>query len=103
MKEAKVGETYYAVPCDKRFGRGKYVTVESVGRKYFTAGGMKFNKNDFVQFNGGYSPDYKLYDNKEQYELKVKAKDCWMIVRDSLYRKMTGEEIIELYEKLKDR
>lgn len=103
MKKPKVGETYYAVPYNRIFGQEKYITVESVGHKYFKAGGMKFDKSNFVQFNGGYLPDYKLYGNKEQYELKVKANECWRLIRDSLYRKMTDEEIIELYEKLKDR
>lgn len=103
MKEPKIGETYYAVPYDRRFGQEKYITVESVGRKYFTADHMKFNKNDFVQFNGGYSPNYELYDSKEQYELKEKANECWRLIRDNLCRKMSYEEIIELYNKLKDR
>lgn len=103
MKDPKVGETYYAVPCYKRFGKGKYITVESIGRKYFIAGGMKFDKNNFVQFNGVYSPNYTLYDSNEQYELKVKSEECWRLIRDRLYRKMTNEEIIELYEKLKNR
>lgn len=103
MKEPKIGETYYAVPCDQRFGVAKHITVESVGRKYFTAGGLKFNKQNFHQFNGRYSADYNLYDSKEQYELKAKAKECWRLIRDRLYQKMTDEEIIELYEKLKDR
>lgn len=103
MKEPKVGETYYAVPCDRRFGQEKYITGESVGRKYFTAGGMKFDKNNFVQFNGGYSPDYELYESKEVYELNEKLQEYWRLIRDSLYRKMTNEEIIEIYEKLKDR
>jgi hypothetical protein len=103
MKEPKIGETYYAVPCDHRSGNGKYITVESVGRKYFTANNMKFYKNSFLHFNGVYSADYKLYDSKEQYELKVKANKCWGSIRDRLYRVMTDEEIIELYDKLKDR
>lgn len=103
MKEPKIGETYYAVPCDHRFGNAKYITVESIGRKYFTANNMKFYKNSFQHFNGVYSADYKLYDSKEQYELKVKANKCWGLIRDRLYRGMTDEEIIELYDKLKDR
>lgn len=35
MKEPKIGETYYAVPCDHRFCNGKYITVESIGSFYF--------------------------------------------------------------------
>lgn len=103
MKEPKIGETYYAVSCSRCFGKDKYITVESVGRKYFQAGGMKFYKNDFRHFNNGYSPDCKLYESKEEYELKIKANTCWKLIRDELYRKMTDEEIIELYDKLKDR
>lgn len=103
MKEPKIGETYYAVPYDHRFCKAKYITVESIGRKYFTAGELKFHKNTLEHFNGEYSADYKLYDSKEQYELKVKADTCWRLIRDRLYKEMTDKEIIELYEKLKDR
>lgn len=103
MKEPKIGETYYAVPKQWSHSKARYITVESVGRKYFTADSMKFNKNNFEHYNGEYSADYKLYDNKEQYDLKVKADECWRLIRDRIYQKMTDEEIIELYNKLKDR
>lgn len=103
MKEPKIGEIYYAVPCDHRHDNAKYITVESIGRKYFTADRMKFHKDTFEQFNSGYSADYRLYDSKEQYELKVKADKCWGLIRDSLYKRMSDEEIIELHDKLKDR
>ena len=104
MKEPKVGETYYAVPRYKNISLSRTITVESVGKKYFLADGMKFYKETFIQFNkNGYSPEYELYDDEESYKISVKADECWRLIRDRLYIKMTNEEIIELYEKLKDR
>lgn len=102
MKEPKVGETYYCVFNDTR-REAKYITVDRVGRKYFYSNYLKFDKETFIEDNGQYSPSCRLYDDKEQYELKVKVNEYCRLIRDSLYRKMTDEEIIELYEKLKDR
>lgn len=102
MEEPKVGETYYCVYNDTRY-EPKYITVDKVGRKYFYAGWLKFDKETFIEDNGQCNPSCRLYDNKEQYELKLKVRTCWRLIRDSLYRKMTDEETIELYEKLKDR
>lgn len=102
MKEPKIGETYYCVFYDKRY-EPKYITVDKVGRKYFYSSYLKFDKETFIEDNGQYSPSCQLYDNKEQYELVLKARKCWQIIEDRLYRKMSYEEIIELYNKLKDR
>lgn len=102
MKEPKVGETYYCVFND-RMRLPENITVDKIGGKYFYCGYLKFNKNTFIQDNGKYSPFCSLYENKEQYELKLKATEYWMLIRDRLYRKMSNEEIIELYDKLKDR
>lgn len=103
MKEPKIGETYYAVPRYKKYSSNKYITVDKVGRKYFQAGGLKFDKVTFLQYNRGYFPEYDLYDDEQTYKLKVKADECWGLIRDRLYLKMTDEEIIELHDKLYKR
>lgn len=104
MKKPKVGETYYAVPCYKSIALARIVKVESIGKKYFQADGMKFDKETFIQFDKkGYSPEYELYDDEESYKLKVRADECWRSIIDRLYLKMTDKEIIELYDKLYER
>jgi hypothetical protein len=103
MKEPKIGETYYAVKRYKKYADNKYITVDKVGRKYFQAGGLKFDKVTFLQYNGEYSPDYDLYDDEQTYNLKVKAEECWDLIIDRFYQKMTYEEIIELHNKLYER
>lgn len=102
MKEPKVGETYYCVFNDKR-NLPKIITVDKVGRKYFYSNLLKFDKDTFIEDNGQYRPSCRLYDDEQQYQIYLKAKQCWMQISDRLHIKMTDEEIIELYEKLKDR
>lgn len=102
MKEPKVGEMYYCVFNDKR-NLPKTIKVNKVGRKYFYADYLKFDKETFIEDNGQYSPSCRLYDNEEEYNLYLKAKKCWIEIIDRLHVKMTSEEIIELYNKLKDR
>lgn len=102
MKEPKVGETYYCVFFDDRKSP-ENVVVTKLGRKYFYCDYLKVNKDTFIDDNGEYSSTCQLYDSKEQYEYKLKADMCWSLVRDRLSVKMTNEEKIELYEKLKNR
>lgn len=102
MKEPKVGETYYCVFFDDRKSP-KNVVVTKLGRKYFYCNYLKINKDTFIDDCGEYSPSCRLYDSKEQYENEIKVDEYWGIIRDKLYTKMSSDEIIELYEKLKNR
>lgn len=107
MKEPKIGEVYFCVPNDKRWNKPFYITVNRVGKKFFYSDNnhktLKFDKQNLRHENNGYSPAYVLYDNEEEYNTKIKAIECWLKISNGLYRKMTDKEIIELYDKLKDR
>lgn len=113
LKEPKVGEKYCVVR--NRFYSNKLEVFEgivsSVERKYFTLKREdnnywkeKFTKDDLIHINGEYSPEYFLYNNREDYEKKIKAKECrFDMEHNSMLKYLSNDEVIALYDILKDR
>lgn len=101
-KKPVVGETYYI------HSEG-IVKVTKVGKKYFTVkkenkcNEYVFDKDTFIHNNGPYISNICIYNNKEDYEKSVKAKECETELKERLLRYLTWDEIIELYDKLIER
>ena len=102
MKEPKVGERYYLAPLYAGSDKPRYITVTKVGRKYFYSETLKFDKETFEHLDDIW-PRYRLYDTEEDCLIETKAKCCWSLITSGLYRKMSYQEIIELYNKLETR
>lgn len=111
-KKPVVGETYfiasnyYYKTSDEE---GFIVTVTNVGKKYFTVKAenayieYKFDKNTFIHNNGGYTPQFNIYNSKEDYEKNIKAIQYKNEMINSLLNYLTWNEIITLHDRLIER
>lgn len=110
-KTPVVGETYYIHSNEYYTMNIKegMVEVVSVGRKYFTVKSLdtdqvyKFFKENFIQYNGEYTPEVEIYNDKDEYEKYIKAKNYKKELETSLLQYLTMDETISLYEMLEMR
>ena len=101
MIKPKVGEKLYRVYNDQRWHKNDYVVVEKVGREYFYAGHDRYQISDWVQNDGQFSNNSRLWQSKELYEQYAEASDY----NNGLYKllpKLTPQQTIEIYNIVKN-
>lgn len=102
----KIGACVWIFNKDRRDkANDRYGEITRVGKKYFyVKAGMhnevRFEIHTLVHDNGECSPRYELYSTQEICELHKDAEKKRYILSDSLFRHLSDEETIELYNNL---
>lgn len=85
-QKLKVGQTVYLEPLANAARKNNEIQeaiVQSVGKKYFTANGMKFNLDDGIHNAGNYVSEYKAYESVQEIEEKRLADYLHKKIKDS--------------------
>lgn len=113
MKKPTVGQKIFLKPVSNA---ARYydpdgligTVVTSVGRKYFSVectahnGGKpnRFNLEDWIHDNGGYSPYFKVYETEQEfmdeYESSVLAQQIWETFHYGSKKKLSLEQLREI-------
>lgn len=94
-----VGQTIYLEPQGNAARRSKEIReakVESVGRKYFTANGMKFYLDNGRHNAGQYSADYQAYESLQAIEDKRLADNLHSKIKDAFGAYKATHQLSEL-------
>lgn len=77
--EFKVGQEVYLVPTQKRMGNPHFAKIEKIGRKWITLADNygRFSPDSMMADGGQYSPPYRCYLSKEEYEVEAAADAAW--------------------------
>lgn len=100
----KIGNEVYVAPCSER-DKGYNATITSIGRKLFylnNRNNIRVDIETLWEHNIKYSPSFKVYSDKENYEREVevirKRRRC-----ERLLHFLTFDEIEEIYDKIESR
>lgn len=84
----EVDEKVWYIGISRRYTDGlKEGIIKSVGKKYFTIEpliGDRFNKETLLHDGRGYSPAYKVYLSKEEYDNELEIGNLSKIIRDKI-------------------
>lgn len=104
-----VGDKIWLFNTDRRDkANDRYGEVVRIGRKFFYIktgihSEERFEIDTFKHDNGEYSPYYKLYPSQEACEYSQKATENRQAISNHLWKFLTDEEAIKLYDTLTER
>lgn len=80
----EVGQSLYFVP---NRGQRRFITIESVGRKWAVIDSrLRINKDTLIADGGQYSSPGRCYLNEEAYRAKLQLDGAWSEFRQSIDR-----------------
>lgn len=102
-----VGQPLWFVPSASRFGKQREICIQSIGRKWITAGDYRFDKDTLRADSNGYMSPGQAYLNKADYDMLIALNKAWVDLAESIKklpvwapRDLSLERIQQAHEKI---